>query len=231
MFDYICVEKDLPGLPDGIFSNDEKVFQTKDTPNQTMSHYKIDSAGMLWVKEVRGHWGENKPVSEDASIGERLAALGKFIVDEEWWTWAHFTGAINFYESISHPEYSDCELASKSNKWMRFEYGWIEYRALFDDGKLVKDIELIEYKEPRKLSDEELEERESKQKQNRQEIEAFLRKNRKETPTVEQKLIDNIDRECKLMNSMMDEDDAPLALTNIKFLIEEYRKKYDSYYE
>ena len=235
MFDHITVGAALPELPDNTYVKKEDLsmlcFQTKDTPNQAMSYYKIDEAGLLWVQKTEGHWEEGKPVGEDASIGEKLAAMGRFVTDKEWWEEEAFTGAINFYDSLSHPEFSDCELASQSNDWMRFEYGWIEFQALFDKGKLVKDIELIEYKEPKKLSDEELEERESKRKQNRQEIAASMRKSRREMPTVEQKLIDNIDRECRLVEILMDETDVSLALSNIRLLISEYRKKHDPWFE
>jgi hypothetical protein len=89
---------------------------------------------------------------------------------------------------------------------------------------------LIEYKEPKKLSDEELEERNSKRKQNRQEIAVSMRKSRRETPTVEQKLIDNIDRECRLVETIMDETDVSLALSNIRIIISEYRTKHDPWY-
>jgi hypothetical protein len=233
MFDNIEVDAILPELPQNMKSflvKQRLAFQTKDTPNQAMSTYKIDDAGKLWVQKAEGHWEEGKPVAEDASISEKLAAMGRFVTDKEWWEEENFTGAINFYDSINHPEFYECELASQSNEWMRFEYGWIEFQALFDKGKLVRDIELIEYKEPKKLSDEELEERNSKQKQNRQEIETSMRKHRKETPTIEQKLIDNIDRECKLVETIMDETDISLAISNIRLLISEYRKKHDPWY-
>ena len=233
MFDNIEVDAILPELPQNMKSflvKQRLAFQTKDTPNQAMSTYKIDDAGKLWVQKAEGHWEEGKPVAEDASISEKLAAMGRFVTDKEWWEEENFTGAINFYDSINHPEFYECELASQSNEWMRFEYGWIEFQALFDKGKLVRDIELIEYKEPKKLSDEELEERESKRKQNRQEIETSMRKHRKETPTIEQKLIDNIDRECKLVETIMDETDISLAISNIRLLISEYRKKHDPWY-
>lgn len=233
MFDNIEVDAILPELPQNMKSflvKQRLAFQTKDTPNQAMSTYKIDDAGKLWVQKAEGHWEEGKPVAEDASIGEKFAAMGRFVTDKEWWEEENFTGAINFYDSINHPEFYECELASQSNEWMRFEYGWVEFQALFDKGKLVRDIELIEYKEPKKLSDEELEERESKRKQNRQEIETSMRKHRKETPTIEQKLIDNIDRECKLVETIMDETDISLALSNIRIIISEYRTKHDPWY-
>lgn len=231
MFDNITIGTTLPELPNDTYIKKEDLskvcFQTKDTPDQAMSNYKIDGAGLLWVEKTEGHWEEGKEVSEDASIGEKLAAMGRFVTDEKWWEQETFTGAIRFYDSLNHPEFSDCELASQSNDWMRFEYGWIEFQALFDKGKLVKDIELIEYKEPKKLSDEELEARKEKAKVNRKEMESSMRKYRKETPSVEQKLIDNIDRECRLVETIMDETDVSLALSNIKLLIEEYRKKHD----
>ena len=234
MFDHITVGAALPELPDNTYIKKEDLsklfFQTKDTPNQAMSNYKIDGAGLLWIQKTEGHWEDGKPVSEDASIGEKLASMGRFVTDKKWWEEENFTGAINFYDSLNHPEFYECELASQSNDWMRFEYGWIEFQALFDKGKLVKDIELIEYREPKKLSDEELEERESKRKQNRQEIAASMRKNRREMPTVEQKLIDNIDRECRLVETIMDETDISLAISNIRLLISEYRKKHDPWY-
>ena len=233
MFDHITVGATLPNIPKELadmWREQGVTFQTKDTPNQAMSHYKIDVTGRLWVRKTEGHWEEGKPVGEDASIGEKLAAMGRFVTDKEWWEEEAFTGAINFYDSLNHPEFYDCEVASESNDWMRFEYGWIEFQALFDKGKLIKDIELIEYKEPKKLSDEELEERKERNKQYRQETKALMRKHRKETPTPEQKLIDNIDKECKLAEPVMDEDDASLALSNIRILIKQYREKYDPWY-
>ena len=62
-------------------------------------------------------------------------------------------------------------------------------------------------------------------------MEEKFRENRKKYPTVEQKLIDNIDRECKLVEVIMDEDDLSYALSNIRILIKEYRKNIDRWYE
>jgi hypothetical protein len=233
MFDYIKVGTTLPDLPQAaIDSWGEQgiAFQTKDTPNQSMSYYKIDGAGQLWSEKTEGHWEEGEPVSEDASIGAKLAAMGKFVVDKKWYEPEDFCGAIYFYESYNHPEYHECDLASQSDNWMRFEYGWIEYRALFKNGKLIDNIELVEHKEPKKLSDEELQERKDQNKKRREETEASLKERRKKTPSVEQKLIDNIDRECKLAETIMDEDDLDHALSNIRILIQEYRTKHDPWY-
>jgi hypothetical protein len=234
MFDYIHVGTTLPEIPQGIIENwgsvDKISFQTKDTPNQAMSAYKIDGAGQLWVEKTEGHWEEGEEVPEDASIGTKLAAIGRYVVDDRWWVFEDYTGAIQFYESYSHEDYNDCELASCSDDWMRFEYGWIEYRALFKNGKLIEDIELVEHKKPQKLSDEELQERKDTQKKRREETETTLKERRKNSPSPEQKLIDNIDRECRLVETNMDETDVSLAISNIRIIISEYRTKHDPWY-
>jgi hypothetical protein len=236
MFDYIRIGTTLPELPDAVISHwGDKVsdiaFQTKDTPNQAMSTYRIDGAGQLWIEKTEGHWEEGKAVPDDASIGDRLAAMGKFVVDQKWYEQEDYTGSINFYESYSHPEYHEIDGANLSDEWIRFEYGWIEYSALFKKGKLINNIELIEHKEPKKLSDEELQERKSENKKRREETEISLKENRKKHPTAEQKLIDNIDRECRVAETIMDENDLDHALSNIRILIKEYRQKHDRWYE
>ena len=237
MFDYIKVGTTLPELPDAVISLwGDKVsdiaFQTKDTPNQAMSTYRIDGAGQLWIEKTEGHWEEGQPVPDDASIGDKLAAMGKFVVDQRWYETEDFSGNICFYESYSHPEYHELDdHAGNSDEWMRFVRGWIEYSALFKDGKLVCDIELVKHEEPQKLTDEELAESRARVAAQRKEMEVQFRENRKKYPTAEQKLIDNIDRECKLAEIIMDEDDLAHALSNIRSLIKEYREKIDNWYE
>jgi hypothetical protein len=236
MFDYVRVGTTLPELPDEVISRwgdkiSDIAFQTKDTPNQAMSTYRIDGAGQLWIEKTEGHWEKGQSVPDDASIGAKLAAMGKFVVDQRWYEKEDFSGAICFYESYSHPEYYEIDGANINDDWMSFEYGWIEYRALFKNGKLICDIEFIEHKEPKKLSNEELQERKSENKKRREETEISLKENRKKYPTAEQKLIDNVDRECKLAETIMDENDIDHALSNIRILIKEYRQKHDRWYE
>lgn len=234
MFDYIKVGTTLPGLPQAVadaWGEGGVAFQTKDTPNQAMSMYKIDGAGQLWVEKTEGHWEEGEAVAEDASIGDKLAAIGRFVTDKEWWEPEDFDGAIRFYESYNHPEHHAEGLSFDTNIFLRFEYGWIEYTSLFKNGKLIGDITLIEHKEPKKLSDEEFEERIAQNKKRREENEISFKESRKKHPSVEQKLVDNIDRECKLAESIMDETDLDHALSNIRILIKEYRIKYDIWYE
>jgi RNase adaptor protein for sRNA GlmZ degradation len=62
-------------------------------------------------------------------------------------------------------------------------------------------------------------------------MEERFRENRKKYPTAEQKLIDNIDRETKLVETIMDESDFSYAISNIRILIKEYREKTDTWYE
>jgi RNase adaptor protein for sRNA GlmZ degradation len=114
---------------------------------------------------------------------------------------------------------------------MRFVRGWIEYSALFKDGKLIGDIELVKHEEPQKLTDEELAESKARVAAQRKEMEERFRENRKKYPTAEQKLIDNIDRETKLVETIMDESDFSYAISNIRILIKEYREKTDTWYE
>ena len=49
--------------------------------------------------------------------------------------------------------------------------------------------------------------------------------------TPEQKLIDNIERECTLAMAIMDESDLLHALNNIGILIREHKKNIDKQYE
>lgn len=236
MFDYIIVGTTLPELPDEVISRwgdkvSDVVFQTKDTPNQAMSTYKIDGAGQLWVEKTEGHWEEGKECDEDAPFSEKIASFGRMVIDKRWWEPEDFSGNIRFYESYSHPEYHELDdHAGNSDDWMRFVRGWIEYSALFKNGKLIGDIELVQHEEPQKLSDEELAESKAKVAAQRKEMEANFKEHRIKRPSPEQKLVDNIDRECKLAETIMDENDLGTALSNIRILIEEYRKNYDRWY-
>jgi RNase adaptor protein for sRNA GlmZ degradation len=90
---------------------------------------------------------------------------------------------------------------------------------------------LVKHEEPQKLTDEELAESKARVAAQRKEMEERFRENRQKYPTGEQKLIDNIEREAKLTSAMFDEEDLGNALSNIKFLIREYREKHDKWYE
>jgi hypothetical protein len=236
MFDYVRVGTTLPELPDAIISHwGDKVsdiaFQTKDTPNQAMSTYRIDGHGQLWFKQVEGRWEKGEEVAEDASFSEKIAAMGHFVVEAEWYEKEPYTGAINFYESYNHAEYKSPELDYDSDDWRRFESGWIEYCALFKNGKLVEDITLVEHREPKKYTDEEYAARQKEWAADREKWEITFKENRKKYPSAEQQLIDNIERETKLATAIFDEQDISNALSNIRIFIKEYREKHDKWYE
>ena len=236
MFDNITVGTTLPELPEAIVAHwggkaSDIVFQTKDTPNQSLSHYKIDGAGLLWVKKVEGRWEEGKEVADNAPFSEKMAAMGHFVVEHEWWEEEKYTGAINFYEGYNHPDYKSPEADYDSDEWKKFVSGWVEYCALFKDGKLIEDIQLTEHTLPKKYTDEEYAAKQEEWKVDREKWDDLIKENRKKYPSAEQKLIDNIARELKLVETIMDEGDQANALSNIRILIREYREKYDRWYE
>ena len=236
MFDNITVGTTLPELPEAIVAHwggkaSDIVFQTKDTPNQSLSYYKIDRAGVLWVKKVEGRWEEGEEVAEDASFSEKMAAMGHFVVEHEWWEETNFTGAINFYEGYSHPDYKSPEADYDSDEWKRFESGWVEYCALFSGGMLVGDIQLTKHTPPKKYTEEEYAAKQEEWAIAREEWDKRFKENRKKYPSAEQTLIDNIEREAKLASAIIDEQDLSNALSNIRILIREYRQKHDRWYE
>jgi hypothetical protein len=236
MFDNITVGATLPELPEAIVAHwggkaSDIVFQTKDTPNQSLSHYKIDDAGVLWVKKVEGRWEEGEEVADDASFSEKMASFGHFVVEHEWWEETNFTGAINFYEGYSHPDYKSPEADYDSDEWRRFETGWVEYCALFSGGMLVGDIQLTKHTPPKKYTDEEYAAKQEEWAIAREEWDKRFKENRKKYPSAEQTLIDNIEREAKLASAIIDEQDLSNALSNIRILIREYRQKHDRWYE
>lgn len=237
MFDNIKVEMPLPELPEAVVSRwggkaSDVVFQTKDTSNQALSTYKIDANGVLHMLKQEGYWTEQEEVAENASFSEKMAAMPHFVVESEHWAVEYaFSGAINFYESYTHHEYQSPEADYDSDEWKRFESGWVEYCGLFKHGQLVGNIELIKHTPPKKLTDEELAERLEDAKIAQAEWEKKFKESRKKYPTTTQKLIDNIDRELKLVETIMDEEDNAVALSNIRILIKEYREKHDKWFE
>ena len=103
-----------------------KEYQTKDTPNQAIDKYKIETdqdSGhqYLWVEEYDCEWVEEP---------ERL--LGGYLkqFNERWVCCHDFDGVIQFYRE-------DKENGGYKND------AWIEYKALFMDGKVIKFERII----------------------------------------------------------------------------------------
>ena len=101
----------------GMFDNVKykgEVYQTKDTPHQLLYDYELRDDGTLWRECYTIIWHKD----ESSWLGireERKDIYWKFEDD--------FDGVIRFYRSVGK--------------------GWVEYRALFMEGKLLK-LERIE---------------------------------------------------------------------------------------
>jgi hypothetical protein len=85
-------------------------YQTKDTPSQMLDNYKIEN-DELWYEEYDATWVEDSSCSFIGGYIERENTRWIFCKD--------FDGVINFYTSDK-------------------KGGWIEYRALFMDGRMIK---------------------------------------------------------------------------------------------
>jgi len=108
----------------GMFDNlyyEGKEYQTKDTPRQALDKYKIepdqDSGHQyLWVEEYDSDWVDDP----EGFLGGYLKSS-----NERWVCCHEFDGNIVFYRE------------DKDNGGWK-EDAWIEYSALFMDGKLLR---------------------------------------------------------------------------------------------
>jgi hypothetical protein len=101
----------------GMFDNlyfEGHEYQTKDTPAQLLDNYKIENGG-LWYEKYDAEW------DDDAGIFG--GGLRKF--NEHWVFCDDFDGLVRFYRE-------DNDNGGYKND------AWIEYKALFMDGKLIK---------------------------------------------------------------------------------------------
>lgn len=90
-----------------------KEYQTKDTPEQFMETYEI-RGDELWFNEVQRKWVEDR----DSFFAGYLEP-----VSSEWKFLNNFDGLIRFYRQDENRK-------------------WIEYKALFMDGKIIKLVEV-----------------------------------------------------------------------------------------
>ena len=91
-------------------------YQTKDTPAQACDNYKIEN-NILWYENYDAEW-----IEEEGFFGGHLK---KF--NERWDMCDKFDGLIRFYRAA---------LENKHESWK--QDAWIEYKALFMDGKMIK---------------------------------------------------------------------------------------------
>lgn len=108
------------GMFDYITYEDEQ-YQTKDTPNQSIANYKIEidqdsGHSYLWYEECDAEWVEDG----GGWLGGYLKTS-----NHHWIRCDDFDGLIRFYRE-------DEENGGYLNE------AWIEYKALFMDGKIIK---------------------------------------------------------------------------------------------
>jgi hypothetical protein len=98
------------GMFDEIFYERE-MYQTKDTPQQSLDTYEI-RGDELWWKKTEYEWEDDK----DSMFGGYMQE-----VSHEWVFCDRFDGVIDFYR----------ENKEEGNKW-------IEYHTLFNNGRMIK---------------------------------------------------------------------------------------------
>lgn len=116
----------MMGMFDHLHYNGQE-YQTKDTPAQLLDNYKIeqnleDGHWYLWYEEYESEWIEE----EDRFFGGYLNRS-----NERWELCDDFDGLIRFYrEDESRGGYK--------------QDAWIEYRALFMNGQMIKITKIEE---------------------------------------------------------------------------------------
>lgn len=94
-------------------------YQTKDTPRQLMDNYEIRD-DVLWYESYDGDW----MADDDTLFGGYLEKK-----NVRWEPLMYFDGQIRFYRSGANRD------------------TWIEYKALFMNGKIIKFTEVTDEKE------------------------------------------------------------------------------------
>ena len=94
-------------------------YQTKDTPRQLMDNYEIRDDGTLWYENYDGDWMED----DDKFFGGYYEKK-----NVRWEPLMDFDGLIRFYRAGANRD------------------TWIEYKALFMDGKIIKFTEATDEK-------------------------------------------------------------------------------------
>lgn len=90
-------------------------YQTKDTPEQGIENYEI-RGNELWFRKVKREWCEEPETLFGGYLKE---------ISHEWIFCKDYAGAIFFYREDT-----------ANGGWKNS--AWIEYKALFMDGKIIK---------------------------------------------------------------------------------------------
>ncbi len=200
----------LPDYPDF-----DKVytFQTKCTPSQCMTTYKITEDGSLFVKKAKHKWIEN-----DSLVGGYMQEI-----DVDWVFCDHYTGEIVFYDYYVHSDYT-------TDTSDEFVIGCIEYTAVIIDSKVTKLV-CTKNVAPVHLSKEEVEARRKKSEiaiaENRRKMVQY----RKDNPSAIQKFADDIDNLIKNKPAIYDQSDLVNILNKIEERVLEWRKTNDPWHE
>jgi hypothetical protein len=211
MFDYVICEMPLQNYPEGY---ELRSFQSKETPSQGMSTYKISEDGFLFVKRVSREWKE---------CLESPTGFSEIETDLSWDLCSYYTGSFEFYDYRRHPNY-DYDYPHY------YEAGLFLYKAIVKSGK-VEMILPIEIKLPRELSEEEIDVKEAEAQKAREKMKKEMILLRKNAPTKTQRMVDSIDNLIQNKPAIYDRSDLISILNNISAIISEWRKENDPFYE
>lgn len=209
MFDTIISEMPLPDFPEDLeFTN----MQSKSTPAQAMVKYKIASDGQVYEEQCEYEW-----INNDSIVG------GHFNTISSEWVPCNFTKDIEFYQYYQHKDYTyENDIA--------FETGNVHYLAKVVKGKVI-DLKCTGKLEPIKLSDEEVTQKRIRYEEGSRKAREKMVKNRKENPSVSQRLVDEITNLIDSRPAISDQSDYIKVINGIEKLIEEWRDKHDPWYE
>lgn len=210
-------EIDLPDLPSEV---KHRNFQTKDLMVSALNVFRLRSDGILLKQNVVTRW-----------VDDKSALLGGYMdTVSESWDGCDFTGVTHFYTSFHH---ADDESYKKLYSGINYTFsdGWVEYKAKFYNGVLVKPIELVEFRPAINRNEEEKNLYIEKIQEKRKEMENRCRERRKTNPSVGEKLIDDIYNDIMSVYAIPTMEDYGRILNIIREKIDNYRKEYDKYYE
>jgi len=186
-------------------------FQTKDlNDSHYFAHFTVDENGKLMENCIESVWEE-----DDSAF-----LKGYFKPVKEWIEDCKYNGTLNVYTSYNHSKYTPPKSIEEED-WT-FDSGWIEYNVQFVHGiAMVDDIKLVSHEKPVMRTPGEahakkLEVLAIREERNKKYEEDSIAR-RRDHPTPEQTLIDDIYEHCDNRY--------------IKAQIEEYRTKHDKYYE
>jgi len=214
MFDNLICEMELPEFPSECL---ERSFQTKSTPNQSMSTYKITANGDVLEKHSKYEY-----IEPARNMDSWLDAIGAYEEVDFDWRPCHFTADIEFYEYWKHPDYDPDDA-------MYFETGFIRYSAFIDEGKCTS-IKVVEKHLPVEYTYEEVQAKCIAAEKQREEFRKSMHERRMNRPSTTEELVDDIDNLIKNKPAIFDRSDLISTLNKITGRIEEWREKHDFWY-